>query len=278
MPVTFHLDHVVIRVNDLDAAIRDYTELGFTVVPGGEHPGLGSRNALIAFEDGSYLELITFRNSESRRLMPKHVRARELAASEHTPMERHWLAWESAPEGLVDFALRPSSIDTAIREAASRGLKLEGPIPGGRTRPDGKRVSWQMALPDSFDLPFLCADVTPRSLRVPEGDARRHENGAVGILSVQVAVRDLTASASRYCALLGEDSFKLDEQSTESTFLAGESSVGLATPRQPSDYGFDRLSACGEGPFFLLLGWRGLNLQTLDPTRTHGAEIDLLPR
>ena len=29
--MTLSLDHIVILVRDLDAAIRDYTELGFTV-------------------------------------------------------------------------------------------------------------------------------------------------------------------------------------------------------------------------------------------------------
>lgn len=31
------IDHAVILVNDLDVAIANYTDLGFTVIPGGEH-------------------------------------------------------------------------------------------------------------------------------------------------------------------------------------------------------------------------------------------------
>src|SRR3970040_117235 len=53
------IDHLVIVVNDLDQAARDYEQLGFTVVPGGRHPG-GSHNMLISFADGSYLEIIAF--------------------------------------------------------------------------------------------------------------------------------------------------------------------------------------------------------------------------
>src|SRR2546430_17587272 len=60
------LDHVVIMVPDLEAAIRDYTELGFTVVRGGSHP-TGTHNALIAFPDGAYVELIAF-----QRKNPQH--------------------------------------------------------------------------------------------------------------------------------------------------------------------------------------------------------------
>ena len=31
------IDHVVILVEDLDQAVRQYEQLGFTVVPGGKH-------------------------------------------------------------------------------------------------------------------------------------------------------------------------------------------------------------------------------------------------
>src|SRR5947208_13694479 len=51
------IDHLVIIVKDLPQAAKDYEQLGFTVVPAGRHP-VGSHNALIAFRDGSYLEII----------------------------------------------------------------------------------------------------------------------------------------------------------------------------------------------------------------------------
>ena len=53
------IDHLVIVVPELEAAVATYRGLGFTVVPGGRHP-IGTHNALIAFTDGSYLELIAF--------------------------------------------------------------------------------------------------------------------------------------------------------------------------------------------------------------------------
>jgi catechol 2,3-dioxygenase-like lactoylglutathione lyase family enzyme len=277
MTTAFLIDHVVIRVNDLDAAMGDYTELGFTVIPGGEHPGLGSHNALIAFEDGSYLELISFRDSDPRRTVPKHVRARELAASTHSAMERHWLPWATAPEGLIDFALRPSSIEEAIRDAKSRGLDLEGPIPGGRLRLDGQRVSWQLAVADSFDLPFLCADVTPRSLRVPEGEARQHRNGTTGIMYLQIAVDDLAASVAHYRALLGNELVVSLRDPSLRCFILGHSSIQLVPPPRGDSPLRDHLSEYGEGPYCLVLTARGPTGVKLDPARTHNANIHLVP-
>ena len=53
------IDHFVVVVPELEAAIKSYDELGFTVVRGGKH-NIGTHNALIAFGVGSYVELIAF--------------------------------------------------------------------------------------------------------------------------------------------------------------------------------------------------------------------------
>src|SRR5262249_42797522 len=54
------IDHLVIMFKELEPAIAAYRDLGFTVVPGGEHP-VGTHNALVTFADGAYLELIAFK-------------------------------------------------------------------------------------------------------------------------------------------------------------------------------------------------------------------------
>jgi hypothetical protein len=79
----------------------------------------------------------------------------------------------------------------------------DGPQPGGRVRPDGAKLEWQTGRPLSEDLPFLCGDITPRHLRVAEGDVRNHANGVRGVASLTVAVHDLNVSLARYQALLG---------------------------------------------------------------------------
>ena len=180
----FALDHVVIAVGDLERAIADYRSLGFTVQPGGRHPGRTSHNALVVFEDGAYLELIAW--------------------TAPNPAERWNTAHIAHGDGYMDFALIPEDVPRATAEAKARGLPLNGPIDGGRVRPDGAELKWQTARQSTFDLPFLCGDVTPRSLRVPEGEVRRHANGATGVATVVVAVADLAESIARYRALLGD--------------------------------------------------------------------------
>jgi hypothetical protein len=65
--VLTRLDHLVILVRDLGRAVRDYERLGFTVTPGGEHADVLTRNALIPFEYGSYLELVAFLDPDDPR-------------------------------------------------------------------------------------------------------------------------------------------------------------------------------------------------------------------
>lgn len=143
------LDHIVIAVQDLEAAVADYRALGFQVVIGGRHPGRTSHNALVVFADGAYLEIIAWTSP--------------------APEERWYCTLRDHGEGLVDFALLPGSTSQALAEARGRGLDtLVGPVDGGRVRPDGAQLLWQTARHATPDLPFLCGDVTPRALRVPK--------------------------------------------------------------------------------------------------------------
>ena len=243
------IDHMVILVEELEAAIADYTALGFTVMPGGTHADGATHNALVVFADDTYLELIAF-----RREAPDH----------------HWWRHVVAGEGLIDFALLPTAIAEDVAAAQSRGLEMDGPYPGGRLRPDGLRVEWQNARSPTFDLPFLCGDVTPRELRVPQGQLRAHANGVVGIAGVTVVTNDLWASAARYQALLGSDTAR-------PAFALGSATITLIAPTPGAgehDPLGKRLGLRGEGPCALTL--RGERAIAFDPALTHGVPLDLV--
>lgn len=271
MHANLSVDHVVIRVDELPQAIADYRALGFTVVLGGEHPGLGSRNALIAFRDDTYLELISF--DSPRRIVPRHIRTKELASENVTGMRRHVLPWETAPEGLIDFALVPDSIAGAISAAKDRGLQLDGPISGGRKRPDGVAVKWQLALPDCLELPFLCADETPRALRVPDGESRVHENQATGIGEILVAVASLPASIRRYRMLLGLEPAMA---AGHATFVLKTTAISLVEQRDIHPMHND-VAQCEEGVFAIRLITRdSARGGRLDVRAAHEAEIEFV--
>lgn len=260
------LDHVVIAVNDLGATIADYQALGFNVLRGGDHPGRPTHNALVVFADGSYFELIAWR--------------------EPAPADRWWQLLQQHGEGIVDFALLPPGTATTVAAAQARGLALSGPHDGGRVRPDGEQLRWQTARPPSHDLPFLCGDLTPRALRVPEGDARVHPNGAIGVASLSIAVHDLPASLGRYRALLGEPpqgapashaSAAVDLPHSDvqiGLVRAGASTLVLSAPRGGEGALARHLATRGEGPYALVLARAtGGSAPLLDPALAHGAPL-----
>ncbi len=244
------IDHVVILVENLEAAKNDYTKLGFTVVTGGEHAGGATHNALIAFADGTYLELIAF-----KRESPDH----------------RWWRHAAIGEGLIDFALLPTAIADDIAAARTRGLDMQGPEAGGRIKPDGVEIRWENGTPLTPDLPFLCADVTSRNLRVPA--ATQHPNNVTGIARLGVAVEDIVESTARYQALLGIEPQIVQESSV--SFALGSSIIRLA------DATFDEAIAThlklrGAGPYELVLYSGGPNAGALDPVTTHRVRLELV--
>jgi catechol 2,3-dioxygenase-like lactoylglutathione lyase family enzyme len=247
----FRLDHIVIAVVDLDQAIADYRRLGFTVYPGGTHHGGASHNALVVFADGSYFELIAY-------LKP-------------SPDVRWWKLLSSSGEGFVDFALNP---ENTVRDAAAtreRGLEIDGPVDGGRLRTDGVRLDWQIVRPRSTDLPFWCGDVTPRNLRVPDGDMRKHDNGVTGISRVVVAVADLAASKARYRALLGSEPKAASDDAALAT--VGDVVIDLLGPGNAAAR--SAIDKRGEGPIAVIL--HGRTSRHLTPALTHGARLSIAP-
>ena len=159
------LDHVVYVARDLAATVEDYRRRGFTVTPGGEHAGGVTHNALVCFADGSYLELVAFRRPD--------------------PTHRWWR--HASTGGFADFAVL--SDDLAEDLSALKDLVVREAAEGGRTRPDGVSLRWRAAFLRA-PLPFLIEDLTPRDLRVPGGDAARHDNGVTGVATLIVAARD----------------------------------------------------------------------------------------
>lgn len=267
--MSLSLDHIVIRVQDLEQTIAHFSALGFTVQRGGAHADSATYNALIGFADGSYFELIAF-----LREAPEH---------------RWWDAGDRIGDGFVDFALLPQSVAATIDAAHQRGLLYDGPIAGGRLRPDGERLEWQIGKPKSADLPFLCGDVTPRHLRVAEGDVRHHANGARGVANITLAVNDLNASLARYRALLGEFSVQRAPLPgygiTFAILPLGTTTLTLANPTRVSHEPAEglasdirrHLATRGEGVFAVALETHaGGTARAFARELTHGAILHLV--
>ncbi len=171
------IDHVIYVAADLDETVADYRHRGFTVTPGGEHTNGLSYNQLVGLADGSYIELVGFH--DLAKAHGKH----------------NWAPVAESGGGWADFALL--SDDFAADVKALRPLVTRGPEEGGRVKPDGVRIGWNVAFLEK-PLPFLIEDLTPRELRVPSDAAANHANGTKGIARVIVGATDPPGAAKKY--------------------------------------------------------------------------------
>jgi catechol 2,3-dioxygenase-like lactoylglutathione lyase family enzyme len=180
------LDHVVISVTDLQAAMRDFQNAGFRLQYGGKHADGITENALILFADGSYLELIALTTGQQR----------EAAGFKQLLRENG--------EGYTGYALYSDDLVEDLNTMEAQGIYVSPIRPGGRARPDGVVLQWRIALLDNGMSPFVIQDDSPREWRVPAfGEDVLHENGARGIQALNIHCSNYDASLKRYSAICG---------------------------------------------------------------------------
>jgi catechol 2,3-dioxygenase-like lactoylglutathione lyase family enzyme len=258
------IDHIVIAVRDLAQTTSDYQRAGFTVVQGGEHKGGATHNALVAFNDGVYFELIAFKNPDAEQ-------------------DHKWWTRLATGEGLIDYALRTNDLAQEAVDLRARGLDASDPIDGGRFRPDGERLDWQTLRfegASSSALPFYCFDLTERNLRVPHGDDAVHANGAEGVAGLTVVVADINASSPQFEALTGtagEIATEGYEGATEARrFALGNAWITIVQPtEQPSDLR-QHLSVRGDSIYSVSLIAPAGGEASIPIELVHGARL-LLP-
>ncbi len=125
------VDHLVYATPDLSLGIETAEKLfGVRATPGGQHPGEGTRNALIALGPTSYFEIIGPDPEQ-----PKPERGRRFRIDEIT-----------APR-LTTWVAKGSDLDRFASRAAAQGVNLGAVISGSRKRPDGVVLKWRYTDP-----------------------------------------------------------------------------------------------------------------------------------
>jgi hypothetical protein len=132
-PLLMRLDHLVYATPDLNLGIDTIERLlGVKATPGGQHRGLGTRNALVALGPSSYLEIIGPDPEQ-----PKPAGRRRFGIDEL-----------KAPR-IVRWVVKGTELEKLVSMAADRGVQLGMVIPGSRRRPDGVVLSWRYTDPNT---------------------------------------------------------------------------------------------------------------------------------
>jgi len=193
------VDHLVYATPDLNASITDLqNRLGVRAVQGGQHPGRGTRNALLALGERCYLEIVG--------PDPSH------------PWD-DGLRWFNVDvlhaQRLVTWAANTTNLEQEIVNAARNGLRL-GPITAGsRMRSDGVTLHWKFTNPDTVVadgvVPFLIdwgssphpASTSPGPLQLTSLRAEHPEPEKV-ILALSALGIDLLVDYGATPALIAE--------------------------------------------------------------------------
>ena len=164
------LDHVVVMVDGIDGARKQYEKLGFQVQPRGFHRKLGTANHLMIF-DQDYFEILDI--------------------VEPTPFNAERRDWLKDGGGLANVALATDGADLAYDAFKAAGLDPDAPLFFDRAvEVTGKTEHAQfrtVRIPKT-NMPvvgfFVCEHITPQF--VYRAEWARHPNGARGIAGVTV--------------------------------------------------------------------------------------------
>src|SRR5262245_25660360 len=127
------VDHLVYAAPDLNRGVDEIGKLlGVQATPGGQHPGRGTRNALITLGPATYLEIIA---PDPEQPPPKTPRPFGIDGLKESR--------------LVAWAAKGVDLDRLREEATRKGAPLGEVMSGSRRRPDGTLLSWRYTDPQT---------------------------------------------------------------------------------------------------------------------------------
>ena len=125
------VDHLVYAAPTLQAGIDHIEQLfGVRATPGGQHPGVGTRNALVALGPAVYLEII---GPDPDQPAPQQPRTFGIDAL-------------TAPR-LVTWAAKSGSLEDLVRDAQTHGIMFGAVGSGSRKTPQGTLLQWRYTSP-----------------------------------------------------------------------------------------------------------------------------------
>jgi len=124
---SLQIDQVVLGISDLDAGIREFEELtGVRPVRGGDHPELGTHNALVKIGNRIYLEILAPRPGAE-----VHESLRSLSDLDQlTP---------------VMWAVSTSDLDRTRDSLIEAGFELSEPLAASRVQEDGPTLRFRVS-------------------------------------------------------------------------------------------------------------------------------------
>jgi hypothetical protein len=282
-PTSIKVDHAGICAYNLAVMQQAFADLGLRAEYGGVHANGGTQNALLGFNDGSYIELIA----------PQHPQT--LSPSD----AQDWRVLKPDKARDCFWAVGSADIKTEAARLQKSGIEISGPVPGSRKKPDGVVLEWETATikPEKGGdiLPFLIEDKTPRSARIqPSASVKGTELSGIDI--VVLGVKELDASVALFRRAFGLPAPAIASDAAFGARMAyfPRTPVLLATPLNENSWLATQLNQAGQSPIGLLLrtqnfaasskrfqlsgetSWFGRKIAWFDAAKFHGARLGVV--
>jgi hypothetical protein len=207
------LDHVIILVRDLGDADARMARLGFRPTPRGLHsPHMGTANATVILENGTYLEVLsvleaTSANADSRAVLAEREGPFGIALKTddaHSAAD----AFEAAQIGAAGALafVRPVAFPNGTQDACFTVARIRADATPGASL-------------------FVCQHHTPEI--VWREDYLEQPNGATGLAEVIGIADDLIAIEDAYGAIFGE---RVRSAADRVTIAAGDAQITFLSP------------------------------------------------
>lgn len=242
------LDHVTIAGLSLPRMEETFRRAGLETRYGGPHSNGATHMALLGFDDGSYIELISL-----------------VETGDVSPLWHRQIVEDGGPAA---WAVVVEDINAEVDRLRALDVPVRGPVNYHRIRPDGVSVEWELAFPGEGPpgavLPFLIRDRSPRAVRVTPSPSVAGSELA-GVEAIVLAVRDRSATAAVFDRCYGGGAaIEVDAPAFGARLarLPG-GPVILAEPLPGDDRLSNRIEQFGESPCACLVRTRDLEATRL---------------
>ena len=194
------LDHVLIRVANLNQAIMDFKTMGFNTYPGNSKKHC--HHAMIYFSDETFIELV------DPTKFPYLYRwlAKLGLLSKLGPLFKRFGKYATTNNLFIDYALLADPFEEFYESVTNKSKILTM----RRKNHLGQKLTWKLFAFKELELPFVMSEYLPE--RLPEPFADEHPNGVKGIDILEIsATKDFLQTFSKRfdIPLTSDNSFSL---------------------------------------------------------------------
>jgi|GEM_PF-2308289 len=194
------IDHILIRVDNLQNAVSDFEDLGFKVYYGSNKKTC--HHAMIYFRDGSFLELIDQTKFPGIFTFLAKMGILNLFGV----VFKRFAHYCVSKERFLDYSILAEDIDAFYQRSKDKSpSKL---MEMKRKNHSDEVVKWKLFAFDNLTLPFVMSEYVP--YRMPDKEAFIHKNGVLSISQIEICVKDTEKHINDFQNCFGISSFSED--------------------------------------------------------------------